>query len=95
MFMKHTGLVVIFLALLALPDMALAYIGPGAGITFIGALIGLVLAVLSAVSFILFWPVRRVWRRMKAKKENIEAAECQDALPAKEDPEREGAPVEN
>lgn len=95
MFMKHTGLVVICLALFALPDIALAYIGPGAGITFIGALIGLVLAVLSAVSFILFWPFRRAWRRMKARKENIEAMECQDAPPVKEDPEREGAPAEN
>lgn len=101
MFMKHTGLVVICLALFALPDIALAYIGPGAGITFIGALIGLVLAVLSAVSFILFWPVRRVWKRMKARKENtdamecIEAAEYQDAAPEEDDPEREGVPAEN
>jgi len=96
MFMKHSGLVAISLALLALPDIALAYIGPGAGITFIGALIGLVLAVLSAISFILFWPVRRVWRRMKAKKENIEAMERQDAEePAEDDPERESAPAEN
>ena len=98
MFMKYTGLVVITLALFALPDLALAYIGPGAGITFIGALIGLVLAVLSAVGFILFWPIRRLRRRMKARKaqkENIEVLESQDAPPAEEDPEREAAPAEN
>ena len=95
MFMNHTRLVVICLALFALPDIALAYIGPGAGITFIGALIGLVLAVLSAISYILFWPVRKVWRRMKAKKENTKAVECQDAPPIEEDPAREGAPVDN
>jgi len=95
MFVKHTGLVMICLALITLPDIALAYIGPGAGITFIGALIGVVLAVLSAISFILFWPVRRAWSRMKAKKKNIEAMECQDAPPVIEDPEREGATVED
>lgn len=100
MFTKHTGIVAICLALFALPNIALAYIGPGAGITFIGALIGLVLAFLSALGFILFWPVRRVWRRMKAKKEDTETVERQDAPPIdappiEEDPAREGAPVDN
>jgi len=95
MVMKHTGAVVICLALFALPDIAQAYIGPGAGITFIGALIGLVLAFLSALSFILFWPIRKVWRRMKAEKENTEAVELQDEPPVEEDPEKEGDPLDN
>jgi len=96
MFMKQTGVVVICLALFALPDIAQAYIGPGAGITFIGALIGVVLAILSAIGFILFWPIRRLLRRMKAKG-NVEAEvmEAEDAPPIEEDPAREGAPVDN
>lgn len=96
MFTKYTRLVVACLALCALPGIAQAYIGPGAGITFIGALIGVVLAVLSAISFILFWPIRRMLKRMKAKG-NVEAEvmEAEEAPPVEEDPAREGAPVDN
>ena len=45
-----------------------AYIGPGAGISVIGSLIGVVVTVLLAVGAILMWPVRRLMRRRKAKK---------------------------
>ena len=96
MFAKYTRLVGACLALCSLPGVAQAYIGPGAGITFIGALIGVVLAILSAISFILFWPIRRFLKRRKAKG-NVEAEvmEAEDAPPAEEDPAREGAPVDN
>lgn len=46
---------------------AQAYIGPGAGLTLIGAVWGLVLAVVAALSFIVLWPLRRVWRRARTK----------------------------
>ncbi len=96
MFTKYTRLVVACLALCALPGIAQAYIGPGAGITFIGALIGLVLAVLSAISFILFWPIRRMLARRKGKGEaEAEVMETEDAPPADEDAVREGTPVDN
>jgi len=95
MLRKRTGLVLICLTMLALPDIAAAYIGPGAGITFIGALVGIVLAVASAVGFILFWPFRRAWRRMKGKKETIEAAKSHGAPPEEEEPEGEEATAEN
>jgi uncharacterized membrane protein len=95
MFRKSTGLVLVCLALYALPGIAAAYIGPGAGITFIGALVGVVLAVASAVGFILFWPFRRAWRRMKGKKESTEAAKSHDTPPAEEEPEGEEATAEN
>lgn len=45
---------------------AAAYVGPGAGLSLLGALWGLVLAVFAAVGFIVFWPLRRVFRRKKA-----------------------------
>lgn len=46
---------------------AQAYIGPGAGLTLIGAVWGLVLAVVAALSFVVLWPLRRVWRRARTR----------------------------
>jgi hypothetical protein len=48
---------------------AAAYVGPGAGITLIGALIGLVSAVFLALFALLRWPIRRYLARRKALKE--------------------------
>jgi hypothetical protein len=44
---------------------AFAYVGPGAGLTLLGALWGLIVAVVLSVGFILLWPVRRLLRRNK------------------------------
>ena len=44
---------------------AFAYVGPGAGLTLLGALWGLVVAVVVSVGFILMWPLRRLMRRHK------------------------------
>jgi membrane protein implicated in regulation of membrane protease activity len=50
-------------ALAAAP--AFAYVGPGAGLTLLGALWGLIVAVVLSVGFILLWPLRRFMRRNK------------------------------
>src|SRR3546814_4739162 len=42
---------------------ALAYIGPGAGLSLLGALWGVVAAVAAALLFLLLWPLRRLMRR--------------------------------
>lgn len=44
---------------------ALGYIGPGAGLGLLGALIGLLLAVAGALFFVVLWPVRILLRRAK------------------------------
>lgn len=41
------------------------YIGPGAGLSLMGALIGLVSVLFSVLFFTLFWPVRALIRKMK------------------------------
>lgn len=38
---------------------AMAYVGPGAGLTLLGALWGLIAAVVMTVGFIVLWPFRR------------------------------------
>lgn len=43
----------------------LGYIGPGAGMGLLGALGGLLLAVASALGFILLWPIRKLMRRLR------------------------------
>lgn len=43
---------------------AMAYVGPGAGLTLLSALWGLLIAVLAAAGFLLLWPIRR-WRRRR------------------------------
>jgi hypothetical protein len=60
-----------FLPLLALTAVLLhaaataAYVGPGAGISLVGSLFGLVSAVVIAIGVVLLWPIRRLIRRIK------------------------------
>ena len=62
------------LALYAGP--AAAYVGPGAGISMLGALWGLIVGVVMAVAVILFWPIRMMIRRAKANKETANEAQA-------------------
>jgi membrane protein implicated in regulation of membrane protease activity len=53
----------------ALP--AAAYIGPGAGLSLLGAFWGLLLAVVAALGFVIMWPLRRLFRRAKPPVETV------------------------
>jgi membrane protein implicated in regulation of membrane protease activity len=46
---------------------AAAYVGPGAGLSLLGAFWGLLLAVVAALGFVILWPLRRMFRRDRAK----------------------------
>jgi hypothetical protein len=46
---------------------AAAYVGPGAGLSLVGAFWGLLVAVAAALGFVIFWPLRRLFRRNRAK----------------------------
>lgn len=48
------------------PVLAQAYIGPGAGISAIGALWAVVLALVFAIGGLVIWPLRAMMRRKKA-----------------------------
>ncbi len=76
-----TVVAVLVSALLAPP--AIAYVGPGAGITLLGALWAVVAAVVLAVMGVMIWPLRLLWRRLKGAK------------PAEKTPARAEAPASN
>jgi hypothetical protein len=60
-----------FLILMALAPTAFAYIGPGAGISVISSLAGLLATIFLAFAAILLWPFRRAWKKMRARKELV------------------------
>ena len=49
---------------------AAAYIGPGAGIGFLGSIWAILVGLFLALVAILGWPLRRLWRRLRARHPN-------------------------
>ena len=54
---------IVCLTIALLPMAAEAYVGPGAGLSLLGALGALLVAVGTAVMFVVAWPIRRLMRR--------------------------------
>jgi len=48
-----------------LPAPALAYVGPGAGLSAIGAFVALVIAVAAALLGFIWYPVKRLLRKLR------------------------------
>jgi len=61
--MKSVVAITLGLVLFATP--VLAYIGPVAGITMLGALWGVIAAVVLALAAVLLWPLRMLLRRRR------------------------------
>lgn len=61
------ALLLAMVSVVGLTGPAAAYVGPGAGLSLVGAFWGLLVAVVAALGFIIFWPVRRLFRRHRAK----------------------------
>lgn len=55
-------------AFVLLPATAFAYVGPGAGLTMLGALWAVLLALFAAMFFLVAWPVRRMLRQVRHRK---------------------------
>ena len=55
------------LALLALSGAAHAYIGPGAGVSFLGSVWAVLAGIVLTVGAILIWPIRYMIRRMRRR----------------------------
>ncbi len=74
----HRLTLLAFLSVLAaglLPDPALAYVGPGVGLSAIGTLIAVVAVVLLAIVGLLWHPVKRMLGRNKPAADLSEATE--------------------
>ena len=63
---------------------AFGYVGPGTGITLVGSLIGLVMAVAVSLWALLSWPVRQLIRRLRHRgdEQPAEMADGEHAEPA-------------
>lgn len=71
------------------PISALAYIGPGSGISLLGGLWGVLVAIVLAVGAVLIWPIRYMFRRLRRKRGEAAAgsgdgAETSDAVDAEQ-----------
>jgi len=72
--MKTATTFVLVLTLM-LSEAALAYVGPGAGLSLLGALWGLLLAIGTALAFVIVWPLRRARRRARERQQTGGAGE--------------------
>ena len=61
--------IIVLLLLTLSASLAAAYIGPGAGISVLGSLLGILATIFVAIGVILFWPIKKLMKRRKAKKE--------------------------
>lgn len=71
---------------LLLPTAASAYIGPGAGASLAGSLLGVLAAIVTALAIVLFWPLRLLYKKIKGSKqtatETVEASEAAEETPS-------------
>lgn len=74
MLRKFTQSAGIAALLVALPGLAHAYIGPGAGITAIGTVVALLGAVLLAIVGFIWYPVKRLRAKLRERKNAASAA---------------------
>ena len=63
----------------AAPVSALAYIGPGAGLSAIGAALALIGAILLGIVGFLWYPIKRLMKRRKSAQKADDRSEAEDA----------------
>jgi preprotein translocase subunit SecF len=51
---------------------SVAYIGPGAGISVLGSVLGILATIFVAIGAIVFWPIRKFLKRRKAARESAD-----------------------
>lgn len=68
--LKFRGLLIVLVVqALVQPATALAYVGPGAGLSVIGSLLAFFAAIIVGIFGFLWFPVRRILRKRKQAKE--------------------------
>lgn len=85
--MKRTIFDLCLVVVLALSaTSAAAYIGPGSGISLLGGLWGVLVAIVLAIGAVLIWPIRYMFRRLRRKRGGAAAGPA-DAADAAETPD--------
>jgi protein-S-isoprenylcysteine O-methyltransferase Ste14 len=64
---------------LVLSQPAFAYIGPGAGISVLGGLLGILTTIIVALGAILFWPIRKMLKKKKASSQEPEKQQAPES----------------
>ena len=77
--LERINLLMMALLMLAPVSSALAYIGPGAGISVLGSLLGILATFFVAIGAILFWPLRKWVKRRKARRLAAGNADANDS----------------
>jgi membrane protein implicated in regulation of membrane protease activity len=80
--MRLLAMAIIAALTLAAPP-AMAYVGPGAGLSLLGAFWGLLVAILAALAFVIVYPVRRMMRGRRKRPAETETLQP-DQQPAKQ-----------
>lgn len=59
--------IIVIILVFFLPRPAVAYIGPGAGLSAMGAFLALLVAIIAALFGFLWYPIKRILRRKNPK----------------------------
>jgi hypothetical protein len=51
--------------MIAMPGVAQAYMGPGLGLGFLGAVFGVIGSILLGIAAIIWYPIKRLWRKLR------------------------------
>lgn len=74
--LKMNPLILLVCMLLVPVTTALAYVGPGAGISVLGSLLSILATIVVAIGAIIFWPLRKFMKRRKARRKAAESTEA-------------------
>lgn len=61
---------------------SVAYIGPGAGISVLGSVLGILATIFVAIGAIVFWPIRKFLKRKKAVRGSADEATVESSRDA-------------
>lgn len=64
------------------PGVAHAYMGPGLGLGFLGAVFGVIGSILLGIAAIVWYPIKRLWRKLRRPKDAESASRGDRPPPA-------------
>lgn len=68
---------------------AVAYIGPGLGLGTVGVILGVIASVLLAIVAVVWYPIKRAWRKLSKKRAPEQERPVSDPTEEKEEKKQE------